>query len=78
MPRTTAIGCLRQNSCSCGLNACFLFSKCTDGVGGNNCSRVNLCGGQSGGFGGGASGDNTEHGDGASIVFVFLKKKKNI
>lgn len=26
-PRTTAIGCLRQNSCSCGLNASFLFSK---------------------------------------------------
>lgn len=27
IPRTTAIGCFKQNSCSCGLNACFLFSK---------------------------------------------------
>lgn len=26
-PLTTAIGCFKQNSCNCGLNACFLFSK---------------------------------------------------
>lgn len=78
MPRTTAIGCFRQNSCSCGLKACFLFSKCTDGVGGNSCSRVNRCGGQSGGLGGGASGDNTEHADGASMVFAFLWGIKTI
>lgn len=74
MPRTTAIGCLRQNSCSCGLKACFLFSKCTDGVGGSNCSRVNRCGGQSGGLGGGASAANTEHGGGGSIGFILLLK----
>lgn len=64
-PRTTAIGCFKQNSCNCGLNACFLLSKCTDGVGGNNCSRVKRCGGQSGGDGGGASGANIEHGGGS-------------
>lgn len=53
-PLTTAMGCLRQNSCSCGLNASFLFSKYTEGVGGRSCSRVNRCCGGSGGWGGGA------------------------
>lgn len=72
IPRTTAIGCLRQNSCSCGENACFLLSKCTDGVGGNSCSRVKRCGGQSGGDGGGASHDNTEHGCGGSLQSIDL------
>ena len=72
IPRTTAIGCLRQNSCSCGENACFLLSKWTDGVGGNSCSRVKRCGGQSGGDGGGASHDNIEHGCGGSLLSIDL------
>lgn len=76
IPRTTAIGCFKQNSCSCGLNACFLFSKCTDGVGGSNCSRSNRCGGQSGGAGGAASQDNIEHGAGGSLQSVNLHGKK--
>lgn len=53
IPRTTAIGCFKQNSCNCGLKACFLLSIYMDGVGGNNCSLVNICGGGSGGDGGG-------------------------
>uniref|UniRef100_A0A182U5Y5 Uncharacterized protein n=1 Tax=Anopheles melas TaxID=34690 RepID=A0A182U5Y5_9DIPT len=64
---TTAIGCFRQNSCSCGLNASFLFSKNTDGVGGWSCSRVSRVGGQSGGQGGGASADRTEQTAGTSF-----------
>lgn len=56
-PLTTAIGCLRQNSCSCGLNASFLFSKYTEGVGGRSCSLVSRCCGGSGGCGGGALSD---------------------
>lgn len=56
-PLTTAIGCLRQNSCSCGLKASFLFSKYTEGVGGRSCSLVNRCCGGSGGWGGGALSD---------------------
>lgn len=76
MPRTTAIGCLRQNSWSCGEKACFLLSKWTDGVGGNSCSRVKRCAGQSGGDGGGASHDSTEHGAGGSLLFIVLQMQR--
>lgn len=76
IPRTTAIGCLRQNSWSCGEKACFLLSKCTDGVGGNNCSRVNSCVGQSGGDGGGASQDSIEHGAGGSLLSIDLQSNE--
>lgn len=76
MPRTTAIGCLRQNSWSCGLNACFLFSRWTEGVGGKSCSLVKRCGGQSGGAGGGASCVNIEQAPGASLQLDFLNKQK--
>lgn len=73
IPRTTAIGCLRQNSCSCGEKACFLLSKWTDGVGGTSWSRVKRCGGQSGGDGGGASHAKIEHGCGGSLLSIVLQ-----
>lgn len=75
-PRTTAIGCFRQNSWSCGLKACFLFSRWTDGVGGWSCSAVSRCGGQSGGQGGGASAARIEQGGGGSLWPIALQKKK--
>lgn len=74
-PLTTAIGCFKQNSWSCGLKACFLFSKCTDGVGGKSCSRVKRCGGHSGGHGIGASFAKIEQGGGCSLLFKDLQKK---
>ena len=52
MPRTTAIGCCRKNSCNWILNASFLLSKKTLGVGGKSCSRVKRTEGTSGGCGG--------------------------
>lgn len=69
---TTAIGCLRQNSCNWGLKACFLFSRNTDGVGGCNCSRVSRCVGISGGAGGGESVDSIEHVAGVSLTSIVL------
>lgn len=59
-PLITAIGCFKQNSCNCGLNACFLLSKYTDGVGGNSCWWFNFIDGGSGGVGGGAVSDIIE------------------
>lgn len=52
-PLTTAIGCFKQNSCNCGLNACFWLSKYTEGVGGRSCWWFNFIDGGSGGTGGG-------------------------
>lgn len=71
----TAIGCFKQNSWSCGVNAFFLFSRNTDGVGGWSCSRASFCLGTSGGVGGGVSGARIEHVAGHSAVLVPLGKK---
>lgn len=48
----TAIGCRRQNSCRAGEKASFLFSMCTDGVGGRSSSSVSVTLGGDGGRGG--------------------------
>lgn len=38
-----------------------------------SCSRVKRCGGQSGGDGGGASGNSIEHGGGGSLKPISLQ-----
>lgn len=69
----TAIGCFKQNSCNPGLNANFLFSINTDGVGGWSCSRLRRTLGTTGGAGGGVSGARIEQVAGHSVVLVRLK-----